>query len=366
MKLICFFWKDFLKTGKTVPYVCAKQLLYSMKICISKPVFTFFLLLALLLTDCYTAQAQYRRRKFNPALRYTNIGIMACGTSYFGDLAPRPSVLSSDILKFSRPNFGFFISRKVSPHVNLRGSLAFGQMAGDDFKSQKETDGSARYRYIRNLSFRNNFQEVAFTASYELFGNRKLYNRRAIINPYVFIGVAAFHHNPQARFPGESWVNLQPLGTEGQGIDGKKRYSLFQVAIPYGAGVKFRVAARFDLAFEIGLRQTFTDYLDDVSGNYPDEDILAQMSPEAVRFSNRSISPVSSTGEARNLDAVAIPLYGPSYQTVYGNGLAVNGHGIDGAGNGEQRGNPKEKDQYWTYGFHFSYIIFRGVRCPKF
>jgi hypothetical protein len=337
-----------------------------MKICINRPVFTFIILLVLLLADNHTAEAQYRRRKFNPALRYTNIGLMACGTSYFGDLAPKPSVISTDVLKFSRPNIGVFVSRKMNSHVSVRGSLAFGQLAGDDFKSQNETDANARFRYVRNLSFRNNFQELAFSVSYDLFGNRKLFNRRPILNPYVFIGVAAFHHNPQARFAGEGWVNLQPLGTEGQGIDGKKRYSLFQFAIPYGAGVKFRVSDRIDLAAEIGLRQTFTDYLDDVSGNYPDAATLAQMSPEAIRFSNRSISPLSSTGANRNLDAVAVPLYGPSYQQAYGPTFAVTGHGNDALGRGEQRGKATEKDQYWTYGFHISYILFRGVRCPKF
>ncbi|MBC8111499.1 MAG: hypothetical protein H7Y04_10600, partial [Verrucomicrobia bacterium] len=43
------------------------------------------------------------------------------------------------------------------------------------------------------------------------------------------------------------------------------------------------------------------------------------------------------------------------------NQLAVRGHSA-----GEQRGNANENDQYLVTGVHLSYIIFRGVRCPKF
>ena len=35
-----------------------------------------------------------------------------------------------------------------------------------------------------------------------------------------FVGVGGFYFNPKAKYEGK-WVSLQPLGTEGQGLNGK-------------------------------------------------------------------------------------------------------------------------------------------------
>ena len=45
---------------------------------------------------------------------------------------------------------------------------------------------------------------------------------------------------------------------------------------------------KLNLGFELGFRQTFTDYLDDVSGNYPDLSKLAEKDPIAAKFSFRT------------------------------------------------------------------------------
>ena len=111
------------------------------------------------------------------------------------------------------------------------------------------------------------------------------------LNPYIFLGVAAFHHNPQAKAPefdlsctplpeAGKWVNLQPLGTEGQYVAGGNPYSLIQLAIPLGLGVKVRLPDNLDFNFEIGFRQLFTDYIDDVGGPYPN---LAELDSELSR-----------------------------------------------------------------------------------
>src|SRR5690606_13448162 len=74
-------------------------------------------------------------------------------------------------------------------------------------------------------------------------------------------------------------VFLKPLSTEGQGLPqypDRKPYKLTQFAIPFGAGVKFRVSRNTVLAYEVGLRKIFTDYLDDVSTTYVDQATLLQ------------------------------------------------------------------------------------------
>jgi hypothetical protein len=76
---------------------------------------------------------------------------------------------------------------------------------------------------------------------------------------------------------------LQSLGTEGQGIEGQMDpYSLVSVAIPFGIGLKWNVGKYVSLGAEWGMRYTFTDYLDDVSGVYFDQDILILQKGEVV------------------------------------------------------------------------------------
>ena len=68
------------------------------------------------------------------------------------------------------------------------------------------------------------------------------------------------------------WIDLQPLGTEGQGTTAypdRKKYSRTQIAIPMGGGVKISLNDNLNIAFSFSARKTYTDYLDDVSTTYP-------------------------------------------------------------------------------------------------
>jgi Domain of unknown function (DUF6089) len=95
------------------------------------------------------------------------------------------------------------------------------------------------------------------------------------IRPYGIVGVGVFHFNPQTVYTdpsgNKSWVNLHDLHTEGQGMPNhpdRKQYSLTQVNIPYGVGIKYYLSDKFNIGFEIVNRKTFTDYIDDVSTTY--------------------------------------------------------------------------------------------------
>ena len=150
-------------------------------------------------------------------------------------------------------------------------------LSGDD-KLTKEP-----FRNNRNLHFRSHVHEISgqmeFFFTKEQQGHRyqiknakgmKSYNFQA----YGFVGVGGIFYNPQARYKG-NWVNLQPLGTEGQGLpDGPKKYSRFTVVIPYGFGVKDAINKEWSIGLEVGIRKTFSDYIDDVSGVYYDNDAI--------------------------------------------------------------------------------------------
>lgn len=112
--------------------------------------------------------------------------------------------------------------------------------------------------------------------------------------------------NPTTNYNGNN-LELQPLGTEGQGtaLNRKNNYSLNQITVPLGVGVKINLKDRLAISLEYGIRKTFTDYIDDVSGNYVDPDQLrAQNGPLAAELSDRRIdsSEEYNRGNANNKD----------------------------------------------------------------
>lgn len=322
----------------------------------------YILLLSLILTACFVSPVFGQR--FTKSKRYYSIGGSLNAMNYFGDITPAESFTSADI-RFTRWNLGAHYMRRYGPRFSGRVAFNYGRVQGDDFASQDPGDKNARFRYLRNASFRNDIYELSVTGMWDLIENRNTFLRRPDFVPYLFAGVAGFYHNPRARAPQDfpenpsiqgKMVSLQPLQTEG------RSYSRLQVAIPAGVGFRYKISPRFDVSFEIGYRYLFTDYLDDVSSNYPDP--AALKSNLARAMSNRTLEPTSARGEARDYKRVLIDL-------GYDEGAYVDGAGntyfaAQGYEAGEKRGSPNEKDWYLVTGFHLNYILYKGVRCPKF
>jgi len=192
-----------------------------------------------------------------------NLGI----ATYQGDLTPKNINASFGDTNFSLGVFG---------RLNVNDFIAFRL----DFTQAKisANDQFARdnWRKNRNLNFTSNISELAFMGEINLLGfsptNRR--GRQRKISPFIFGGLAVFKFNPKTEYNGV-WYDLQPLGTEGQGLSGgKEKYSLVQYSIPLGAGLKVAFNPRWTVSFDVGTRKTSTDYLDDVSGFYPDLELL--------------------------------------------------------------------------------------------
>ena len=188
------------------------------------------------------------------------VGIMLGATQYQGDLVAEQADISNT--KFS---FGGIYRYYFNPRLNFKGNLYYGWVGGADDLNQ--TDES---RARRNLSFRSPIAELAIQAEVNVLpfiaGSE-----RYRFAPYVFGGVAGFYMNPKAEFGG-TYYALQPLGTEGQHLPNSdiEPYSRVQFAIPYGAGIKWNITNLWNIGLEVGQRKTFTDYIDDVSTDYPD------------------------------------------------------------------------------------------------
>ena len=184
----------------------------------------------------------------------SEIGLCVGGSFYLGELNP------SGMFAKLQPAGGAMYRYNFSPRWAFKSTVLFGSMEASD----AETNGGDP----RVLSFRSPLSEIA--AEMEL-NFLKLYNEpgKNFFSPYLFAGVSLYSFNPQAKYK-DKWYDLQPLGTEGQGLDGynRERYALTGIAIPFGLGFRFNFLYYYSIGFEWGMRKTFTDYLDDVSTTY--------------------------------------------------------------------------------------------------
>lgn len=213
----------------------------------------------------------------NAYAQYFEVGAIGGVTSYIGDLQPNSPATGS---------YGLTYGALLRLHYRPQLSFKVSAISGKFYATDRYAKGTRRFR---NLEAETQYYELAATAEWNIAQYNVLDNKTT--SPYLFAGVAGFYFNPRARtdYTNYEWVNLRSLGTEGQTLDGgKKPYSQFQVAIPFGVGIKMSLSKKLNLGFELGFRQTFTDYLDDVSGNYPDLSKLSEKDPIAAKFSFRT------------------------------------------------------------------------------
>ena len=154
----------------------------------------------------------------------------------------------------------------LSQKFALRSDYSFGKIgASDKFNTTQSVKD-------RNLSFETILREFSIMGEYDLFDLTE-----TPFTPYVFGGVSVFKFSPYTYNAAGTKVYLQGLGTEGQGLPqypDRQLYKKTQLAIPFGGGLKYAISDDIHLGVELGIRKTFTDYLDDVSTTYADENVL--------------------------------------------------------------------------------------------
>jgi hypothetical protein len=171
---------------------------------------------------------------------------------------------------------GVFFNVAYKNAVALRLEGTFGQISGNDNVLTGVTD-IAKERFNRNLNFRSNITDVNLMLEihpmYIFVDWPAKETTPPRTSPYLLAGIGYFTFNPQTKVVGsDRWIDLQPLHTEGQGFveTNIPNYSLQQLNIPIGAGVKYELSPLVNLRGEVVYRKTFTDYLDDLSGDYAD------------------------------------------------------------------------------------------------
>jgi opacity protein-like surface antigen len=278
---------------------------------------------------------------------------LGLGPSFFlGDLGGNYGIGTTFIkdvnLPLTKLSKGVFVSIFPSEWLGFRFALNHTYIEGIDSIINVK-GGAEQFRFNRNLTFRSYVAEAYVAMEFypvNLFGkfDGALFRK---LHPYGIIGVGAFRFNPQGLYTNpagqQQWVDLKPLRLEGQGMaeyPDRKEYSLTQLEIPMGFGVKYFVKENMFIGLEILHRKTFTDYIDDVSTRYIDPALFNQyLSPQQA-----AVARYMAFRENNNRPHI-----------------------------NDQRGDPKENDAWfssiirmgWRLGGS-NYSAIKQMRCPVY
>ncbi len=230
------------------------------------------------------------------------VGTSIGGASYIGDLNP------TNTFKLSGFHTGVFIKRDFDGYFGTSFQYNFGNIVANDANSKNEVLKE------RNLNVNTNLNEVSFVLEFNFLQFMQGVGKHRF-TPFVYSGIGAVFFQPTTIYQGNRY-NLAHLRTEDQ----LGRYNTSALVIPYGFGARLSLKENLQLISKVGFREAFTDYLDDVSGFYPDKN---------------------------NLDALRAALSDRSGEIT----------GIYKGDFGVQRGDLRKRDRYMFVGIGISYTF---------
>ena len=304
---------------------------------------TLFIAISLLFAN---ASALHAQRYGAPTGKTVQAGVSIGASTFFGDLGGSRGLGAPFIRDLdppvTRPAIGAYLHYNFTHIMGIRFNAFYTMVSGDDALGGANDPSDLGWsRKYRNLSFKSNIFEVSTTIDINFLP----YIPGSDQYPFTIygtFGIGAFYFNPKALYNG-TWVELQPLGTEGQGLPqypGKKKYSRIALAFPVGMGLKYNFSKDVVFSFEISHRFTTTDYIDDVSTVYPDPAFIYQ----AYDDNTADLITALADRSDKSYPQATVP--------------------------GEQRGDPSDFDGYTFAGiFSMSWIISKKgnnqLYCPK-
>ena len=161
------------------------------------------------------------------------IGITLAGSNYIGDIGRETYIYPNSYA------IGGIYKFNLNPRMAFRGNLTYAKLTDDDANSNNIA------RQIRGLNFTNTLIEVAAGIEFNYF-EYDLSGRNKTHSPYILLQIAAANYKTAVS------------GTPGN-YEYKNKTSL---AIPFGLGYKTKIIGKLAGAIEIGMRYTFSDYID--------------------------------------------------------------------------------------------------------
>lgn len=300
-----------------------------------------FVLLPVSFVLCQLLKAQYY---FYNDKYYENAVVAELGGSYgfmnaFTDLGGKKGIGKNFIKdltwKTAKPSYSLYILGMYQNAIGARLEATFGSIAGYD-SILKKVAATTSGRYERNLSFKSKITDIQLAVEvHPLFIINYDDENPPPFSPYAVMGVGYYSFDPQANLNGQ-WYALQPLRTEGQGFRehrDRKPYKLHQINIAAGIGIKYELTTLFNVRLEAVHRILSTDYLDDVSTTYIDPNLFSVNLPATLA---------------------------PAAQQLYSRKGELNPG--DATITGSQRGDPKDKDAFFTIQLKIGMVIGRQKR----
>lgn len=240
-------------------------------------------------------------------------------TAYFGELNDNNRIRQ----EFS--NFSLGLEARLLSRVAARAEVIYYSLEGDDIYAEDSSFNRQRNLSFFSRNFEANLQGILFLRKY-----RGDYFKRWDFDPYMGLGVGIITYNPTAELNSVTY-KLRDLETEGVA------YGQFALVLPLTFGVKLRVNEFVNFNMELGYRYAFTDYLDDVSTVFIEND-----GSIAGRLSNRK-------DEVRTRDNEFFIVNQEHYDTQVA---------------GAPRGNPDRNDSYLYVSFRLEVFLPRKNTGP--
>lgn len=229
-----------------------------------------------IILSCVGSVTAQRKTFFSKSEFGLNIGQMY----YIGDL--------NQFKPFYQSNWsgGLMYRYNLQPRLTFRLNYLYGKVEAYD----KESSNALFVN--RNLEFRSIIHEVAAGVEFHYVPFTFGKGNKNAGTAYLMAQIGGFHMDPKAMYNGEL-VSLQPMSTEGQStsIGTRSPYKLYQICMPLGMGVKLAIGNKLTVNFDLAIRKTFTDYLDDVGSlTYANAKVIdKEVSDDASALSNRSL-----------------------------------------------------------------------------
>jgi hypothetical protein len=150
------------------------------------------------------------------------------------------------------PAANAFVRYRFNELFAMKASLGALKLRGNDSWSRSQNVSD------RGKFYHNNLYELAMLG--EIYLPRNILNPRGefrlnTLDFFLFAGASGFYHSPHLGGPILDEYDLV-LQTD------PNAYYKWQMAIPFGAGIKYTIANSFSLGVDFNLRYTFIDYLD--------------------------------------------------------------------------------------------------------
>ncbi len=262
---------------------------------------------------------------------------------YEGDIGGRansfPGILQNKTSPAS-PFRSLYLGYTPPSFIQIRISVLIGSIQAADSLLKQSTQKES-IKKTRNLHFRSPIREASLLFAihpFDFICTELIWISK--FSPYLLLGGGFFEFNPMGWYQNPSgpdgWVALKPLRTEGQGMSAypdSREYALRALNFQAGAGIRYQLSSKVTIALEILNRKTNTDYLDDVSGKYIDNDVFD------AYFGVASTQAETAKQLANN----------PAFKNA--------GNYVNGFLPGSLRGSPASKDYYYGTSLRIGYRL---------